>query len=103
MSPFPEQLAHLCQARTLIGVNPFGLETLTFDGDSIGDAYKPHLFTGELPDISGEGLKVYTGGCHCGAVTLAVKTKPLSDVKVNEDNCSICARVNMSVIPYLRT
>ena len=60
--------------------------------------YIPPKFTGELPILDGEGLKVYTGSCHCGAVTLAVKTKPLSEVDLKEDNCSICQRVSGSSI-----
>jgi hypothetical protein len=40
-----------------------------------------------------EGSKLYTGGCHCGAVTIALNDKPLPESKLEEDNCSICARV----------
>lgn len=37
--------------------------------------------------------KLYTGSCQCGAVAFAVKTAPLSEIEVKEDNCSICVRV----------
>jgi hypothetical protein len=60
--------------------------------------YDPPPFTGSLPEIEGEGLKVYTGSCHCGDVTLAVKTKPLREVEIKEDNCSICQRVSLKYI-----
>lgn len=53
-------------------------------------------FHGQLPEgSSGDNLKLYTGGCHCGAVTLAVKLGPLSEVEIKEDNCSICQRVSI--------
>jgi hypothetical protein len=61
--------------------------------------YDPPKFTGELPKFDGEGLKVYTGSCHCGAVTIAVKTKPFPEVEVKEDNCSICQRVVLRFLP----
>lgn len=37
--------------------------------------------------------KIYTGSCHCTAVRLSVETKPLPEIEVKEDNCSICQRV----------
>lgn len=37
--------------------------------------------------------KLYTGSCQCGAVAFAVKTAPLNEIEVKEDNCSICVRV----------
>ncbi|KAK2030022.1 glutathione-dependent formaldehyde-activating enzyme [Colletotrichum zoysiae] len=45
-----------------------------------------------VPSVPGENLKHYTGGCDCGAVRIAVTTKPLFDVEIKEDNCSICSR-----------
>ncbi|KAK1992169.1 glutathione-dependent formaldehyde-activating enzyme [Colletotrichum falcatum] len=50
----------------------------------------------ELPEylstVSGDSVKGYTGGCDCGAVQIAISTKPLWDVEIKEDNCSICSR-----------
>ncbi|CCF33092.1 hypothetical protein CH063_05349 [Colletotrichum higginsianum] len=43
-------------------------------------------------DAPGEDLKLYTGGCECGAVQVALKSKPLNDIEIKEDNCSICVR-----------
>lgn len=64
--------------------------------------YEPPKFNGELPKFEGGGLKVYTGNCHCGAVTLAVKTKPFPEVEVKEDNCSICQRVSPHYLAFIR-
>lgn len=40
------------------------------------------------------------GSCHCGAVTIALKSKPLETLDISKDeeriidcNCSICVRV----------
>lgn len=45
-----------------------------------------------LAQPAGDNLKIYTGSCQCGAVAFAVRTPPLSQVSVREDNCSICVR-----------
>ena len=50
-----------------------------------------------LPNWAGEvedGMKVYKGNCHCGAVTYAVKTEPLEKLKIMNCNCSLCSRVS---------
>jgi hypothetical protein len=45
-----------------------------------------------------EGEKVYTGGCHCGNVTLAFRTKPLPEVEgIKQCDCSICTHVRSSL------
>ncbi|KAJ5914381.1 hypothetical protein N7504_003264 [Penicillium tannophilum] len=49
-------------------------------------------FHGKLPKASGDSLKLYTGGCYCGAVTIAVELNHLSEVEIKENNCSICQR-----------
>ncbi|EIN14567.1 hypothetical protein PUNSTDRAFT_118027 [Punctularia strigosozonata HHB-11173 SS5] len=52
-------------------------------------AYEHPKYTG--PEIVPQtGERLYTGSCHCGGVTLAVRTKPLSLVEVRECDCSIC-------------
>jgi hypothetical protein len=48
------------------------------------------------PTANIDGGKLYDGSCHCGAVTLAFKTKPLDetfDGRVIDCDCSICRRV----------
>ncbi|KAJ5671216.1 hypothetical protein N7507_000343 [Penicillium longicatenatum] len=88
------------QARALLGVNPFTLEIKALDGP-YDSAPVSAPFHGELPKVSGDNLKLYTGGCYCGAVTLAVKLKPLSEVEIKEDNCSICQRnANICMYPH---
>ena len=47
-----------------------------------------------------DGQKVYTGGCHCGAIRLAVALQPLPTASVTEDQCSICKR-NACTMHYL--
>ncbi|KAI1278157.1 glutathione-dependent formaldehyde-activating enzyme [Xylaria sp. FL0933] len=67
-----------------------------FDGASLFQpAYEPPKFTGEEPAAKIEGGKLYTGSCHCGAVTLALKSKPLDKNPTGdilECNCSSCAK-----------
>ncbi|KAI1347317.1 glutathione-dependent formaldehyde-activating enzyme [Xylaria sp. FL0043] len=67
-----------------------------FDGASLFQpAYEPPKFTGEEPAAEIEGGKLYTGSCHCGAVTLALKSKPLDKNftgDILECNCSSCAK-----------
>ncbi|KAI0159728.1 glutathione-dependent formaldehyde-activating enzyme [Xylariaceae sp. FL1272] len=68
-----------------------------FDGANIiQPPYDAPNFTGPEPTAEVEGGKLYTGSCHCGAVTLAVKNKPIvkeSDETLMECNCSTCAKV----------
>ncbi|KAK7739631.1 hypothetical protein SLS53_005598 [Cytospora paraplurivora] len=45
-----------------------------------------------LADLGRDNEKTYTGSCQCGAVAFAVRTPPLSQVEIKEDNCSICVR-----------
>ena len=68
------------------------LEIEQFKGGDLDPKYE----TPPLPAWHGEveeGLEVYNGSCHCGAVTYAVKTKPLEELKVMSCNCSLCSRV----------
>ncbi|KAH0441256.1 glutathione-dependent formaldehyde-activating gfa [Colletotrichum camelliae] len=44
------------------------------------------------PEATEEHPKLYTGSCECGAVQLALRSKPLAEVEIKEDNCSICVR-----------
>ncbi|KAI1427815.1 glutathione-dependent formaldehyde-activating enzyme [Xylaria sp. FL1777] len=67
-----------------------------FDGASLFQpAYEPPKFTGIEPTVEIEGGKLYTGSCHCGAITLALKSKPLDKDftgDIVECNCSSCAK-----------
>ncbi|KAK4239026.1 centromere protein V [Achaetomium macrosporum] len=81
-------------ARALQGVNPWQLEIQQYDGAALGDKYEHPQHKGPLP-AAFEGHKLYTGSCHCGAVTVAFQSKPLDetfDEPIVDCNCSICSR-----------
>ncbi|KAJ0309427.1 hypothetical protein COL5a_001598 [Colletotrichum fioriniae] len=69
-----------------------GRKASTFGLVEKASASAPVEFHGALPDVPGDDLTLYTGGCDCGAVQIALKSKPLSEVQIKEDNCSICVR-----------
>ncbi|KAI1484352.1 glutathione-dependent formaldehyde-activating enzyme [Biscogniauxia mediterranea] len=86
--------------RVIQNLDIWGLSIRINDGASVPPAYTPPEFKGPEPPANVEGGKIYTGSCHCGAVTLAVKVKPLDSTyqgstfqeKVVECDCSICIR-----------
>ncbi|KIM93322.1 hypothetical protein OIDMADRAFT_78264, partial [Oidiodendron maius Zn] len=98
-------------ARTLRNVDIWTLESQSFDSRSLELPYFHPKFTGSEPTPEIEGLKLYTGACHCGAVTLAVKAKPfpikgqpVPEVSeyIQECKCSICIRNGTTFIyPHL--
>ncbi|KAH7316998.1 glutathione-dependent formaldehyde-activating enzyme [Stachybotrys elegans] len=80
--------------RAIQGINAWDVEKIPYDGASLGSPYVPPEHKGPLPEPI-EGHKLYTGSCHCGAVTLAFMTKPLDETfdEVTADcSCSICSR-----------
>ncbi|RAL03946.1 GFA family protein [Aspergillus ibericus CBS 121593] len=83
-------------ARALLDTNPF-----EFKVESLGEASHASVTISEPTlEVGSEGWKVYTGGCHCGAVGVTVRTKPLPEIEVKEDNCSICQRnANVCIYP----
>ncbi|KAI5868532.1 glutathione-dependent formaldehyde-activating enzyme [Durotheca rogersii] len=77
------------------GVDVWTIEKTLLDGRSWPPAYKPPKFTGAEPKAEIEGGRLYTGSCHCGAVRIALKSKPLDKTftdRISECNCSICGR-----------
>ncbi|KAI0132536.1 glutathione-dependent formaldehyde-activating enzyme [Xylariales sp. AK1849] len=81
--------------RTIQDLDIWSLETSKMDGAAIPPLYEPPNFTGKAPQVELEGGKISTGSCHCGAIRLALKTKPLDETysdRVVECNCSICSR-----------
>lgn len=77
------------------GLDVWKEERKPIDGKSFGAPYDPPKYTGPEPKAAIEGGKLYTGSCHCGAVRVAVKSKPLDKTypeKITECNCSICNR-----------
>ncbi|KAI1364087.1 glutathione-dependent formaldehyde-activating enzyme [Xylaria arbuscula] len=67
-----------------------------FDGASLlQPSYEPPRYLGPEPVVEFEESKLYTGSCHCGVVTLALKCKALSkhtSEQILECNCSHCIR-----------
>lgn len=55
-------------------------------------ALSPPKINATPPEATEEHPKLYTGSCECGAVQLALRSKPLAEVEIKEDNCSICIR-----------
>jgi hypothetical protein len=89
------KLGRAFNARALQGIPPWSLEKSTFDGASINGPYDAPKYAGPEPEMDVDGGRLYTGSCHCGAVTLALKSKPLDEQDATcECNCSICSRVS---------
>jgi len=77
-------------------VDQWSLTVNKYDGLQHEPRYITPKYTGELPTAEFESAKLYTGGCHCGAVTIALKTQgPLTEghTPIQECNCSICCRL----------
>ncbi|KAI0388775.1 glutathione-dependent formaldehyde-activating enzyme [Xylariaceae sp. FL0594] len=74
------------------------IDSEVFDGASLPPVYEAPKYKGPEPTPTvdvGPDAKLYTGSCHCGAVTLALKSKPLDKdygKRVTECNCSSCGR-----------
>lgn len=71
-------------------------ESQRYDGRALGNAYETPKHHGAHPEVEVEGGRTYTGSCHCGAVTVAVASKPIDETfagRVVECNCSFCERV----------
>lgn len=82
----------------LEGVDLSKLSIESYDGSSLGAPYEaPKPPT--KPDVK-EGMKLYEGSCHCGAVTYTLESEPLTLVR--SCDCSICRRVRFS-LPQLTT
>ncbi|PTB44392.1 hypothetical protein M441DRAFT_132677 [Trichoderma asperellum CBS 433.97] len=81
-------------ANTIQGLNCWDLKKIPYDGASKGEPYQPPAHKGELPKAE-EGELVYTGSCHCGAVTVATTSKPIDETheRVIECNCTVCSRI----------
>ncbi|KAI1651608.1 Mss4-like protein [Daldinia loculata] len=81
--------------RALQKIKAWDLGTQPLDDKATPPAWSPPKFDGQEPPAEIEGAKIYTGGCHCGAVTLALKSKPIDSTYeglIMECDCSICTR-----------
>ncbi|KUJ18306.1 uncharacterized protein LY89DRAFT_717883 [Mollisia scopiformis] len=100
MHPPREDEEIYVNVRTLTEVNPFHLNSKKFDGKNIYPDDGKQSLKDEPPKIDAEDSNIYTGGCHCGAVTLVLKSGLLSEIQIKEDNCSICRRhANVCIHP----
>jgi hypothetical protein len=91
------------QAQTITDLHIPSLGINIYDGKALEPAYTPHPFKGPEPVAEIENAKLYTGSCHCGNVTLAMKTKgPLTEghKHIQGCNCSICSRVSLPLFSF---
>ncbi|KAF5643515.1 glutathione-dependent formaldehyde-activating enzyme [Fusarium tjaetaba] len=82
-------------ARSIQGLDAWSLERQLIDGASLGDKYEASLYSGAQPPEQINGGNVYNGSCHCGAVQVALASKPIDGTfpdTIGECNCSICIR-----------
>ncbi|KAK5654648.1 hypothetical protein OQA88_6969 [Cercophora sp. LCS_1] len=82
-------------ARAIQGVDPWEWEITPLNGKAFGKPYEAPEYEGPDPKTEIEGGKMYHGSCHCGAVTLALKSLPLDKKypsKIIDCNCSHCLR-----------
>lgn len=66
----------------------------SFDGKSLPGTYEEPKYTGPEPAGTAEDGQVYTGGCHCGAITIGLRSKPIDKnlQGLVECDCSSCSR-----------
>ncbi|KAH8652126.1 glutathione-dependent formaldehyde-activating enzyme [Xylariales sp. PMI_506] len=77
------------------------MNTNELNGALWGGPYAAPEYTGPEPKMKAEDDHLYTGSCHCGAVKVAVNSKPLDKTfsePVYECNCSGCIRAAGSCI-----
>ncbi|KAM0265702.1 hypothetical protein ACHAQJ_000136 [Trichoderma viride] len=82
------------KARAIQDVDISSLGRRNIFNSKISPRYLPPEHMGDIPP-GVEGGQLYTGSCHCGAVTVALSCKPLdesSEERILECNCSICQR-----------
>ncbi|KAF3767774.1 hypothetical protein M406DRAFT_345618 [Cryphonectria parasitica EP155] len=89
----------LLNARTIQDLDIWSLNVSTFDGKALPPPREPPVYSGPEPTATVENGKIYHGSCHCGAVKVALKLKPLETYDLSNDdeqivdcNCSICTR-----------
>ncbi|RDA91295.1 hypothetical protein CP533_6338 [Ophiocordyceps camponoti-saundersi (nom. inval.)] len=72
-------------AHAIQGLNTWNLKIEPFNGAAIGAPYGHPEFKGDLPEPAhdeGASTTLYTGGCHCGRVGVAVASQPFDIIKV---------------------
>ncbi|KAH7186728.1 glutathione-dependent formaldehyde-activating enzyme [Fusarium oxysporum] len=93
---FPPGMELGVNVRSIQGISTWDLERKALDGRSRGSAYDPPAHKGGFPEAGIETGKLYTGSCHCGKATVAVKCNPIDETfdesPVIICNCSVCER-----------
>ncbi|KAM0136215.1 hypothetical protein ACHAPC_008533 [Botrytis cinerea] len=88
------------EVNSLQDVDQWSLKVNKYDGLDREPQYVALTYTAELPLAKFESETLYTGGCHCGAVTIAFKTQaplPKRHEHIQECNCSICCRLGITI------
>ncbi|KAL1841834.1 hypothetical protein VTJ49DRAFT_6511 [Mycothermus thermophilus] len=84
----------LINVRALQGVDTWTIEKVPYSCPAASALAAATNHTGPLPTPI-DGNKPYTASCHCGAVTLALTSKPLDSTYPEatvDCNCSVCVR-----------
>ncbi|KAL7898064.1 Mss4-like protein [Trichoderma sp. SZMC 28014] len=89
----PPHLQLLLNARAIQGININQVGRRNIFNSNLDPQYSPPAHKGHIPS-SIEGGQLYTGSCHCGALTIAVSCKPLESgvERIAECGCDICRR-----------
>lgn len=80
---------------------------MKYDGKKLPPPYEPVTYKGPEPTAKIEDAKIYTGSCHCGAVTLAMKVKgeltaeSIGDVHESEGGVSKVSSLSLLVFILL--
>jgi hypothetical protein len=80
--------------RALLDVDYWALAPIKMKhGSTIPSTHSsPKVSTKTFEQNLDQGQKIYTGSCHCGAVTLALRNKALPQEQLIDCDCSICGR-----------
>ncbi|EHK44037.1 uncharacterized protein TrAtP1_008502 [Trichoderma atroviride] len=89
----PPHLQLLLNVRAIQGIDINRIGRRNIFNSKLDPQYAPPTHKGDVPS-SIEGGQLYTGSCHCGAVTVAVSCKPLEsgEERIAECSCDICQR-----------
>jgi hypothetical protein len=95
----PSPLTNQAKVRMLRDIHLPSLKNEPFPGKDLKSPYTPPAFPPH-PEVE-PGKQVYDGYCHCGAVTISVEFKPISELEVLSCNYSLCSRVRSPSLPRL--
>jgi hypothetical protein len=75
------------------------LEISTTDRAKVEPVYQPFVLPEDQRPHVPDGQKLYTGSCHCQAITYTVVSEEIKEVRTC--NCSFCSRVCSFPLAYL--